>query len=204
MSYIDFLKSKMVIAPETGFDIDESEINPALLPHQRAAVKWAVKGGRRALFEAFGLGKTVQELEWCRIVTAHNGGTALIIMPLGVRQEFTHDAVELLGRDATVTITHSKTKDVDRSGICVRADIVVGAAGLETPIRVFTRDYNGLIFDYGITKNADTGVLHGDIDCNCSVLCQCQTSVPGGRGLMVRAGLLLNIVDAYKWRRGLM
>lgn len=110
----------------------------------------------------------------------------------------------LLGRDATVTITHSKTKDVDRSGICVRADIVVGAAGLETPIRVFTRDYNGLIFDYGITKNADTGVLHGDIDFNCSVLCQCQTSVPGGMGLMVRAGLLLNIVDAYKWRRGLM
>lgn len=45
MSYIDFLKSKMVIAPETGFDIDVSEINPALLPHQRAAVKWAVKGG---------------------------------------------------------------------------------------------------------------------------------------------------------------
>ena len=100
MSYIDFLKSKMVIAPETGFDIDESEINPALLPHQRAAVKWAVKGGRRALFEAFGLGKTVQELEWSRIVTAHNGGTALIIMPLGVRQEFTHDAVELLGMEA--------------------------------------------------------------------------------------------------------
>lgn len=110
----------------------------------------------------------------------------------------------LLGRDATVTITHSKTKDVDRSGICVRADIVVGAAGLETPIRVFTRDYNGLIFDYGITKNADTGVLHGDIDFNCSVLCQCQTSVPGGMGLMVRAALLLNVLDAYKWHRGIM
>ena len=100
MSYMDFLKSKMVLAPETGFDIDESEINPALLPHQRAAVKWAVKGGRRALFEAFGLGKTVQELEWSRIVTAYNGGAALIIMPLGVRQEFTHDAVELLGMEA--------------------------------------------------------------------------------------------------------
>lgn len=41
MSYIDFLKSKMVIAPETGFDIDESEINPALLPHQLApVVEW--------------------------------------------------------------------------------------------------------------------------------------------------------------------
>ena len=58
---------------------------------------WAVKGGRRALFEAFGLGKTVQELEWCRIITAEKGGKALIVMPLGVRQEFTKDAQELLG-----------------------------------------------------------------------------------------------------------
>lgn len=86
MSYMDFLKSKMVLAPETGFDIDESEINPALLPHQRSAVKWAVKGGRRALFEAFGLGKTVQELEWSRIVTAHNGGRGTDHHAAGMQQ----------------------------------------------------------------------------------------------------------------------
>ena len=49
------------------------------------------------MFEAFGLGKTVQELEWCRIITAEKGGKALIVMPLGVRQEFTKDAQELLG-----------------------------------------------------------------------------------------------------------
>ena len=61
---------------------------------------WAVKGGRRALFEAFGLGKTVQELEWCRIITAEKGGKALIVMPLGVRQEFTKDAQELLNMPA--------------------------------------------------------------------------------------------------------
>jgi DNA modification methylase len=63
-------------------------------------VRWAVKGGRRALFEAFGLGKTIQELEWCRIVTEHEGGKALIVLPLGVKQEFSRDAVELLGMDA--------------------------------------------------------------------------------------------------------
>lgn len=97
MSYIDFLRSKMEIAPVSGFDIDPSEVNPALKPHQRDAVVWAVKGGRRALFESFGLGKTAQELEFCRIVAEHEGGQALIILPLGVRQEFTRDAVELLG-----------------------------------------------------------------------------------------------------------
>ena len=89
--------SKVAFAPETGFEISKDKINPALKPHQRDAVMWAVKGGRRALFEAFGLGKTVQELEWCRIITAEKGGKALIVMPLGVRQEFTKDAQELLG-----------------------------------------------------------------------------------------------------------
>lgn len=97
ISYQDFLLSKVAFAPETGFEISKDKINTALKPHQRDAVMWAVKGGRRALFEAFGLGKTVQELEWCRIITAEKGGKALIVMPLGVRQEFTKDAQELLG-----------------------------------------------------------------------------------------------------------
>lgn len=97
MEYIEFLESKMDIAPKTGIDIDESEINPALFPHQRDAVKWAVAGGRRALFESFGLGKTVQALEWCRLIIKHTGGKALIVLPLGVRQEFRRDAVNILG-----------------------------------------------------------------------------------------------------------
>ena len=99
-SYNDFLKSKVIVAPESGFDAEPSEVNPALKPHQRDAVLWSCKGGRRALFESFGLGKTAQELEWCRMVVKHIGGRALIVLPLGVRQEFTRDAVELLGMEA--------------------------------------------------------------------------------------------------------
>lgn len=94
--YRQFLESKMVLAPETGFDIDPAEVNPALLPHQRDAVVWAVHGGKRALFESFGLGKSVQQLEFCRIVTEHEGGQALLVTPLGVKQEFQRDASELL------------------------------------------------------------------------------------------------------------
>ena len=99
-SYNDFLKSKVIVAPESGFDAEPSEVNSALKPHQRDAVLWSCKGGRRALFESFGLGKTAQELEWCRLVVKHTGGRALIVLPLGVRQEFTRDAVELLGMEA--------------------------------------------------------------------------------------------------------
>ena len=104
--YTRFLESKIVTAPISGFDIDESDLNPALMPHQKDAVLWSLHGGRRALFESFGLGKTIQELEFCHQVVRRFGGKALIVLPLGVRQEFTHDAVQLLGYDAPAYITH--------------------------------------------------------------------------------------------------
>jgi len=95
-SYLEFLKSKIETAPDTGFDITDADINSILKPHQRDAVKWAIKGGRRALFESFGLGKTLQQLEIHRIIIDREGGKALIVCPLGVRQEFKQDAENLL------------------------------------------------------------------------------------------------------------
>ena len=106
MNYDEFLHTKIVVAPETGFDVESSEVCPALKPHQRDAVIWACKGGRRALFESFGLGKTAQELEWARLCVKHNGGKALIVLPLGVRQEFQRDAGNLLGMEIPQYITH--------------------------------------------------------------------------------------------------
>lgn len=96
MQYREFLQTKVETAPKTGFAVSSSEINDALKPHQRDAVMWALQGGRRALFESFGLGKTVQELEFCRLAAKHGGGKALIVLPLGVRQEFTQDAADIL------------------------------------------------------------------------------------------------------------
>lgn len=111
--YRKFLESKVVQAPKSGFTISSAEINPALKPHQRDAVQWAVAGGRRALFEAFGLGKSVQQLEWCRIITEHIKKPALIICPLGVKQEFSHDAVHLLHMDAPTYV-----RDMDEIRSC--------------------------------------------------------------------------------------
>lgn len=97
MTYREFLHTKIEVARASGFEVDTEQINPALKPHQKDAVIWALRGGRRALFESFGLGKTVQELEFCHQVTRHEGGKALIVLPLGVKQEFVHDAVNTLG-----------------------------------------------------------------------------------------------------------
>lgn len=102
MTYHEFLESKIELAQDSGFEVNPTDINKVLKPHQRDAVIWALKGGRRALFESFGLGKTIQEIEFCKQVIDHDGGRALIVLPLGVKQEFTQDAVNVLGYDAPV------------------------------------------------------------------------------------------------------
>lgn len=107
MNYTDFLASKVATAPRSGFDVDTSTIHPSLFGHQRDAVRWALAGGRRALFLAFGLGKTRVQIEIARHIMAlppAEGGEApgtgasgrvLIILPLGVRGEFIREAAAL-------------------------------------------------------------------------------------------------------------
>ena len=96
MTYKEFLEQKIDVAPLSGLDVDESELNSVLKPHQRVSVLWAMRGGRRALFARFGLGKTAMQLEWCRLVQKHAGGKALIVLPLNVKREFVDDAENLL------------------------------------------------------------------------------------------------------------
>jgi len=94
--YVEFLRSKIKLANHAGFDIEEYEINPILKGHQKAIVKWAVHGGNRAIFAAFGLGKSVMQIETLRLVHSRAGGKVLVVVPLGVRQEFRRDG-KMLG-----------------------------------------------------------------------------------------------------------
>jgi len=93
MEYLEFLQKKIPLATFDGHEISTEEINPLLLDHQKACVQWAVKGGNRALFEAFGLGKSTQQIEVLRLTKEKAGGKALIVCPLGVRQEFRKDGL---------------------------------------------------------------------------------------------------------------
>lgn len=101
-TYDDFLREKVNFSRSFGFEVAEAAVNPLLKPHQRDIVRWALAGGRRAIFAAFGLGKSVMQLEVLRLILQerHQLGAALIVAPLGVRQEFRRDAA-MLGLDIT-------------------------------------------------------------------------------------------------------
>lgn len=94
VDYRAFLEQKVKLDHACGFDVDPRELNPALKDHTRAMVRWALLGGRRALFAAFGLHKTCAQLEMMRLIGARQPGIRLITLPLGVRQEFFRDARE--------------------------------------------------------------------------------------------------------------
>ena len=94
-SYREFLRNKVSVAPKYGFEITTDDVHPYLKEHQKLSVVWAVGGGRRALFESYGLGKTLMQLEIIRIILSFVGGMGLIVMPLGVRAEFMRDAQKI-------------------------------------------------------------------------------------------------------------
>lgn len=91
-TYQQFIEQKVNFDKTYGHHINQDQIHPILKPHQRDIVQWAVQGGRRAIFAAFGLGKSVMQIETLKHTLAERGGMGLIICPLGVRQEFIHDA----------------------------------------------------------------------------------------------------------------
>ena len=90
--YEAFIMAKIVTAPERGFTLTADDISPQLFPHQRDVVLWALRLGRAAIFAAFGLGKSLMQLELAKQVCRLTGGRFLIVCPLGVRQEFMRDA----------------------------------------------------------------------------------------------------------------
>ena len=75
---------KKTTIPESGFVVEESEMNPDLFPFQKHCVKRALKCGKYALFENTGLGKTIQQLEWAYQIHLRVGGDIVIIAPLAV------------------------------------------------------------------------------------------------------------------------
>jgi DNA modification methylase len=106
ISYQEFLDNKVIVSEDFGFEIDKSEISDMLFPHQKDIVYWAIRGGRRAVFAAFGLGKTFMQLEIARLIIKYTGKPFFIGLPLGVKREFFKDAKKL-----GVRIEYAKTRE---------------------------------------------------------------------------------------------
>jgi DNA modification methylase len=95
LSYDEFLRAKVPIARPGDVSVAAIETHFSAKPHQAACARWMIAGGRRALFASFGLGKTRIQLDVIRCLIAMHGGRGLIVIPLGVRQEFVRDALAM-------------------------------------------------------------------------------------------------------------
>lgn len=109
MTYADFLASKRLTVPQVGFDVAPTVINAALFPFQRDITRWALRKGRCAIFADTGLGKTLMQVEWARLVAAQSGKPVLMLAPLSVARQTVREAekfgvsVQYIRSMATVT-----------------------------------------------------------------------------------------------------
>jgi len=101
----------------------------------------------------------------------------------------------LLNENCTVTITHSKTRDLKAE--CLRADIIIAAVGIPKLVKGDWVKKGAIVIDVGINKT-DAGIV-GDVDFEeVSKVAKAITPVPGGVGPMTISCLLSNTVECFK------
>lgn len=102
----------------------------------------------------------------------------------------------LLDRNATVTIAHSRTKDL--SAVTRGADILVVAIGRPKFVTADMVGDGAAVIDVGVNRDPETGKLCGDVDFEaCRGKASVITPVPGGVGPMTRACLMENTLECY-------
>lgn len=143
MSYQKFIGGKHFRQPESGFDYVCT--NPDMRDYQKATVEWALARGKAAIFKDTGLGKTLDELEWCRAVLEHTGKPVLLLAPLAVGNQIAEKEAPKFGYHAktiramgdvenTINITnYENLHNIDFaafSGICLdESSILKGLNG---------------------------------------------------------------------------
>ncbi len=90
-NYSEFLATKRYKVTNQGRDIDRDTIHPKLFEWQKDVTKWAIKKGRGAIFLDTGLGKTMQQVEWAKLL----GENTLIIAPLSVARQTVKEALKV-------------------------------------------------------------------------------------------------------------
>ncbi len=122
------------------------------------------------------------------------GRSNLVGRPLSVM-------LSLKGRDATVTLAHSRTSDL--AAVCARADVLVAAVGRAGLVTADMVKPGAVVIDVGTNRN-DEGRLVGDVDfAGVAEIAGAISPVPGGVGPMTVTMLLQNTLEAARVRRGL-
>lgn len=106
----------------------------------------------------------------------------------------------LLKENATVTICHSKTKDL--KFYTEKADILISAVGKKQFITSDMVKENSIVIDVGITRESNSKKIYGDVDFD-NVMKKVDkiTPVPGGVGVMTVTSLLSNVLECYRLQK---
>ena len=114
--YKEFLETKRKSFLESGFDIEESELNPNLKDFQKYGVKIALRKGKFAFFFDCGLGKTFCQLEWAKQVNKKTGKKVLILAPLAIVEQTKDEAVKFgISLDCFDITNYDQLKNIDTS-----------------------------------------------------------------------------------------
>jgi methylenetetrahydrofolate dehydrogenase (NADP+)/methenyltetrahydrofolate cyclohydrolase len=175
----------VVTAIDPGKDVDGlTPVNAGLLAHGTPGLVPCTPAGVMEL-----LRHEEVELEGAEAVVV--GRSRLVGVPV---------ARLLLAANATVTVCHSRTRDL--AGTCRRADVLVAAVGVPKLIGAEAVKPGAVVIDVGINRLEDG--LHGDVDYEAAVeVAAAITPVPGGVGPMTIAMLLVNTLQAAMARTAL-
>ena len=166
-------------------DVDGlSDMNAGLLFHNKDALYSCTPYGVMELLKRYNI-----SLEGKNAVVV--GRSNLVGKPMGMM---------LLNAGATVTVCHSKTKDIEK--ITKKADILISCVG---KAKFITKDMvkkGSVVIDVGITRSEEG--LCGDVDfLEVAPNTKYITPVPGGVGPMTVAMLGMNVMKAYKEQKGI-
>lgn len=137
-NYQDFIAAKARTVAPMGRDV-RGQVHPMLYGWQSAIVEWAVDRGRAALFEDCGLGKTIQQVEWARLIADR----ALIVAPLSVARQTVREAAKV-----GVEVIYTREHPGPGPGIWI--------TNYEMTERVDPSDFEAVVLDESsVLKNAD-------------------------------------------------
>jgi DNA modification methylase len=116
MEYKEFLETKKKSFIESGFEINESELNTNLFDFQKYAVITALRKGRFALFFDCGLGKTLMQLSWSEAVYNYTNKKVLILAPLAVVEQTKLESIKFgISLDCFDITNYDQLKNIDVS-----------------------------------------------------------------------------------------
>ena len=157
--YLKFLENKKFVLESHGFEVDRSELNPAMFDFQKDIVRWALAKGRGAVFAECGLGKTLIQLEFANQVIRHSepGSKFIILAPLAVSSQTVREG-QKFGIDVNICESQADVKP----GINI--------TNYEKLDKFVANEFVGVVLDESSILKSFTGKVRTQIiDCFASV-----------------------------------